>query len=93
MCKAFHITTRKSTTLLSQDISDLRVRYPHTHLNHLSCDEARNHFGGIISVVPLAVTCAKDAVERIEVTRAYRHMPVFKGDCAGEEGCETPDLL
>lgn len=55
-----------------QDVSDLRAKFPNDQVNHLSCDEAKNHFGGIVSLIPVAMDCARDAVERIESTRAYR---------------------
>uniref|UniRef100_A0A672KQA1 Sperm acrosome associated 9 n=1 Tax=Sinocyclocheilus grahami TaxID=75366 RepID=A0A672KQA1_SINGR len=29
--------------------------YPHNEINWLSCDEARNSYGGIVSVIPLAL--------------------------------------
>ncbi len=29
--------------------------YPHNEINRLSCDEARNFYGGIVSVIPLAL--------------------------------------
>nr|XP_009859697.1 sperm acrosome-associated protein 9 [Ciona intestinalis] len=57
-----------------QDISAVRVKFPFSHVNHLSCDEARNHFGGVVSVLPVAMGYARDAVERIEVIRAYRNL-------------------
>ncbi|CAK8673650.1 unnamed protein product [Clavelina lepadiformis] len=62
-----------------EDISEVRAKFPFHHVNHLSCDEARNHFGGIISLIPVAIECARNAVERIEVIRAYRHTPSREG--------------
>jgi len=56
----------------SHDFALLRAPYPFTQLNHLSCDEARNHFGGIISLIPVLIKCATDAFERIESKRALR---------------------
>ncbi|XP_066568754.1 sperm acrosome-associated protein 9 [Amia ocellicauda] len=43
-------------TLLSPstDIAGLRAHYPHDELNRLSCDEARNYYGGVVSLLPLA---------------------------------------
>ncbi|XP_065106301.1 sperm acrosome-associated protein 9 [Paramisgurnus dabryanus] len=37
------------------NISQLRAKYPHNEINRLSCDEARNFYGGIVSVIPLAL--------------------------------------
>lgn len=56
----------------SHQFTLLRAPYPFTQLNHLSCDEARNHFGGIISLIPILIQCARDAVDRIETKRALR---------------------
>ncbi|XP_002742203.1 sperm acrosome-associated protein 9-like [Saccoglossus kowalevskii] len=36
----------------SNDMSSLRVKYPHQEVNHLSCDEARNYYGGAVSLIP-----------------------------------------
>ncbi|KAJ8038979.1 Sperm acrosome-associated protein 9 [Holothuria leucospilota] len=36
----------------SYDFSGLRAKYPHTEVNHLSCEEARVLFGGCVSLVP-----------------------------------------
>uniref|UniRef100_H2ZP01 Uncharacterized protein n=1 Tax=Ciona savignyi TaxID=51511 RepID=H2ZP01_CIOSA len=55
-----------------QNISAVRAKFPYSHVNHLSCDEAQNHFGGIVSVLPVAMEYARETVERIEVIRAYR---------------------
>jgi len=61
-----------------QNISQLRVKFPNSQLNHLSVTESRLHFGGIISVLPTAMDCARDSVNRIESTRAYRR-PASRG--------------
>ncbi|XP_071802257.1 sperm acrosome-associated protein 9-like [Asterias amurensis] len=37
----------------NHDFSDLRAKYPHQEVNHLSCAEARVLFGGAVSLVPL----------------------------------------
>ncbi|XP_067294962.1 sperm acrosome-associated protein 9 [Pseudorasbora parva] len=39
----------------NSNISQLRAHYPHNEINRLSCDEARNFYGGIVSVIPLAL--------------------------------------
>ena len=62
----------------SQDFALLRAPYPFTQLNHLSCDEARNHFGGIISLIPVLIKCATDAFNRIESKRALRSSATTK---------------
>ncbi|KAK2912101.1 hypothetical protein Q8A67_004234 [Cirrhinus molitorella] len=39
----------------NSNISQLRAHYPHDEINRLSCDEARNFYGGIMSVIPMAL--------------------------------------
>ncbi|XP_071948010.1 sperm acrosome-associated protein 9-like [Antedon mediterranea] len=36
------------------DLSNLRAKYPHQEMNHLSCAEARVQYGGVVSLIPLA---------------------------------------
>ena len=62
----------QTVIIFLKDVTSLRATYPHDQLNHLSVDEKRNHFGGIVSVMPLAMDCARAALRRIEVTRVYR---------------------
>lgn len=78
-----------------QDISNIRARFPNDQVNHLSCDEAKNHFGGIVSLIPVAMDCAREVVDRIESTRAYRDGPSTPGSYCGRiihsRGDEKPD--
>lgn len=55
-------------TLLNptNDLSGLRAKYPHDVLNHLSCDEARNFYGGVVSIVPIILDNIHEAVLRLE---------------------------
>ncbi|NP_001038895.1 sperm acrosome-associated protein 9 [Danio rerio] len=39
----------------SSNISQQRAHYPHNVINRLSCDEARNFYGGIVSIIPLTL--------------------------------------
>jgi len=55
-----------------QDISNLRERHPWKQLNQLSCAESQVYFGGIVSVLPIAIDCAKSAYKRLRAIRAYR---------------------
>nr|XP_039255734.1 sperm acrosome-associated protein 9-like [Styela clava] len=71
--------TWKSVLEQRQDISHIRAKFPNDQVNHLSCDEAKNHFGGIVSVIPVAMDCAREVVERIEATRAYRAKSSSRG--------------
>ncbi|XP_015681339.1 sperm acrosome-associated protein 9 isoform X1 [Crotalus tigris] len=50
----------------SNDLSGLRAKYPHDVVNHLSCDEARNHYGGVVSLIPIILDCMKEWVAHTE---------------------------
>lgn len=41
-------------------------RYPHDVVNHLSCDEARNHYGGVVSLIPIVLDLMKEWVAHSE---------------------------
>ncbi|XP_019494645.1 PREDICTED: sperm acrosome-associated protein 9 isoform X1 [Hipposideros armiger] len=58
----------KCKTLVSQsnDLSSLRAKYPHDVVNHLSCDEARNHYGGVVSLIPIILDLMKEWVAHSE---------------------------
>ncbi|XP_008047707.1 sperm acrosome-associated protein 9 isoform X1 [Carlito syrichta] len=58
----------KCKTLVSQsnDLSSLRAKYPHDVVNHLSCDEARNHYGGVVSLIPIIIDLMKEWVAHSE---------------------------
>lgn len=47
------MVTRSSRVILNS--SFFLHSYPHNEINRLSCDEARNFYGGIVSVIPLAL--------------------------------------
>ncbi|XP_056395474.1 sperm acrosome-associated protein 9 [Hyla sarda] len=47
------------------DLTELRAKYPHDALNHLSCDEALNFYGGIISLIPVVLANVREAVSRL----------------------------
>ncbi|MBN3319421.1 SACA9 protein, partial [Atractosteus spatula] len=46
----------------TSDLSALRAKYPHDEVNHLSCDEARNYYGGVVSLIPVAMDLACQCV-------------------------------
>ncbi|XP_053138064.1 sperm acrosome-associated protein 9 isoform X2 [Hemicordylus capensis] len=50
----------------SNDLSSIRAKYPHDVVNHLSCDEARNHYGGVVSLIPMVLDCMKEWVAHSE---------------------------
>uniref|UniRef100_A0A8C6QSJ2 Sperm acrosome associated 9 n=1 Tax=Nannospalax galili TaxID=1026970 RepID=A0A8C6QSJ2_NANGA len=58
----------KCKTLVSQsnDLSSLRAKYPHDMVNHLSCDEARNHYGGVVSLIPIALDLMEEWIAHSE---------------------------
>ncbi|XP_044124472.1 sperm acrosome-associated protein 9 [Bufo gargarizans] len=60
--------TEETLTLLSptNDLSGLRAKYPHDAINHLSCDEARNFYGGVVSLIPIVLDNIREAVARME---------------------------
>lgn len=37
-------------------------RYPHDELNHLSYNEARNYYGGVVSVIPVSLDLLKKTI-------------------------------
>lgn len=41
-------------------------RYPHDVVNHLSCNEARNHYGGVVSLIPIVLDLMKEWVAHSE---------------------------
>ncbi|XP_066110709.1 sperm acrosome-associated protein 9 isoform X2 [Saccopteryx bilineata] len=56
----------KALVSQSNDLSVLRATYPHDVVNHLSCDEARNHYGGVVSLIPLVLDLMKEWVAHSE---------------------------
>ncbi|NXJ61755.1 SACA9 protein, partial [Rostratula benghalensis] len=50
----------------SNDLSAIRAKYPHDVVNHLSCDEAKNHYGGVVSLIPIVLDCMKEWVAHTE---------------------------
>ncbi|NXV12181.1 SACA9 protein, partial [Cepphus grylle] len=50
----------------SNDLSAIRAKYPHDVVNHLSCDEAKNHYGGVVSLIPIVLDGMKEWVAHTE---------------------------
>ncbi|NXT01395.1 SACA9 protein, partial [Jacana jacana] len=50
----------------SNDLSAIRAKYPHDVVNHLSCDEAKNRYGGVVSLIPIVLDCMKEWVAHTE---------------------------
>ncbi|XP_074871566.1 sperm acrosome-associated protein 9 isoform X2 [Carettochelys insculpta] len=58
----------------SNDLSTIRAKYPHDVVNHLSCDEAKNHYGGVVSLIPIVLDCMKAWVAHSEkLPRNFLH--------------------
>lgn len=51
-------------------------RYPHDVVNHLSCDEARNHYGGVVSLIPIILDLMREWIAHSEKLprRALQHV-------------------
>ncbi|XP_075041421.1 sperm acrosome-associated protein 9-like [Mixophyes fleayi] len=58
----------ETIALLSRtnDLSALRAQYPHDVVNHLSCDEAKNFYGGVVSLLPITLDNIQEALYRME---------------------------
>ncbi|XP_010131889.1 PREDICTED: uncharacterized protein C9orf9 homolog, partial [Buceros rhinoceros silvestris] len=50
----------------SHDLSTIRAKYPHDTVNRLSCNEAKNHYGGVVSLIPIVLDCMKEWVAHVE---------------------------
>lgn len=44
----------------------LSHRYPHDTVNRLSCNEAKNHYGGVVSLIPIVLDYMKEWVAHVE---------------------------
>lgn len=76
----------KCKTLVSQsnDLSILRAKYPHDVVNHLSCDEARNHYGGVVSLIPIVLDLMKEWIAHSEKLprKVLQHVSEILGNLA-----------
>ncbi|NXH10451.1 SACA9 protein, partial [Bucco capensis] len=69
----------------SNDLSTIRARYPHDVVNHLSCDEARNHYGGVVSLLPIVLDCLKDWIAHVEKLPRHKLYSVSAASAASEQ--------
>ncbi|NXE93946.1 SACA9 protein, partial [Menura novaehollandiae] len=53
----------------SNDLTDIRATYPHGVVNYLSLDEARNRYGGVVSLIPIVIDHLREWV-----THTKRHV-------------------
>ncbi|XP_026787330.3 sperm acrosome-associated protein 9 [Pangasianodon hypophthalmus] len=53
--------------VLSPDcnFSQFQAHYPHDEVNRLSCNEARNYYGGVVSVIPLTLDLLRMAISEL----------------------------
>ncbi|XP_009997277.1 PREDICTED: uncharacterized protein C9orf9 homolog [Chaetura pelagica] len=77
----------------SNDLSPLRARYPHDVVNHLSCEEARNRYGGVVSLIPIVLDCVKEWVTHMEKLTWHKLRNVSGGSGASDKGApqDAPD--
>ncbi|XP_069729368.1 sperm acrosome-associated protein 9 isoform X2 [Phaenicophaeus curvirostris] len=50
----------------SNDLSAIRAKYPHDVVNHLSCHEAKHHYGGVVSLIPIVLDYMKEWLDHTE---------------------------
>ncbi|XP_054705012.1 sperm acrosome-associated protein 9 isoform X2 [Grus americana] len=76
----------------SNDLSAIRARYPHDVVNHLSCDEAKNHYGGVVSLIPIVLDCVKEWVTHTEKLPWHTLHNVSGGSAVSEKAgiSQTP---
>uniref|UniRef100_A0A8C4X807 Sperm acrosome associated 9 n=1 Tax=Erpetoichthys calabaricus TaxID=27687 RepID=A0A8C4X807_ERPCA len=55
----------------NNDLSRLRARYPHDEVNRLSCDEARNYYGGVVSLIPIILDHLQQGLLSLIYMKAY----------------------
>ncbi|MGH0153920.1 UNVERIFIED_CONTAM: hypothetical protein FKN15_061899 [Acipenser sinensis] len=53
------------------------ARYPHDEVNHLSCNEARNYYGGVVSLIPVVLDLLQQGVTSSQ--RAQRKLAAEQG--------------
>ncbi|NWV31111.1 SACA9 protein, partial [Grantiella picta] len=44
----------------SNDLTGVRATYPHGVVNYLSLDEAKNRYGGVVSLIPVVIDTMRD---------------------------------
>ncbi|XP_062815266.1 sperm acrosome-associated protein 9 isoform X1 [Anolis carolinensis] len=76
----------------SNDLSAVRAKYPHDVVNHLSCDEARNHYGGVVSLIPVVLDCMKEWVAHSEKLPRHMMQSVSSRRAAVYQQPELPNL-
>lgn len=77
----------------SNDLSSIRAKYPHDVVNHLSCNEAKNHFGGVVSLIPIVLDCIKEWITHTEKLSREVLQNVSGGNATSEKSApqSAPD--
>ncbi|XP_018773218.2 sperm acrosome-associated protein 9 [Serinus canaria] len=55
----------------SNDLTALRATYPHGVVNHLSLEEARHRYGGVVSVLPIVLDSMREWVTHSKLKVLY----------------------
>ncbi|NWV59256.1 SACA9 protein, partial [Malurus elegans] len=69
----------------SNDLTNVRATYPHGVVNYLSLDEARNRYGGVVSLIPVVLDTM---TEWITYTKRHLLYTVSRGRAMSKK--ETP---
>ncbi|XP_069465417.1 sperm acrosome-associated protein 9 isoform X2 [Ambystoma mexicanum] len=60
----------KTLLSLQNDLTCIRARFPHDEVNHLSINESKNFYGGIVSIIPLVLDNLKLGIATLEKPKA-----------------------
>ncbi|NWX17358.1 SACA9 protein, partial [Aegotheles bennettii] len=69
----------------SNDLSAIRAKYPHDTVNHLSCEEAKNLYGGVVSLIPIVLDCIKEWIAHTEKLPSHGLYNVSGGSALSEK--------
>ncbi|NWH73200.1 SACA9 protein, partial [Piaya cayana] len=56
----------------SNDLSAIRAKYPHDVVNRLSYDEAKHHYGGVVSLIPIVLDYMKEWLDHTKKLPRHR---------------------
>ncbi|XP_078502294.1 sperm acrosome-associated protein 9 isoform X2 [Lissotriton helveticus] len=84
----------KTLLSLQNDLTCIRARFPHDEVNHLSVDEAKNWYGGIVSLIPTVVDNLKRAIATLEKPKPTAHLErSSNGTCPVPKKADTPEFM
>ncbi|TSV94909.1 Sperm acrosome-associated protein 9 [Bagarius yarrelli] len=72
------------------DFSRFQAHYPHDMVNRLSCNEARNYYGGVVSVIPMTLDLLKIAISDLIQASKETYPPM---DFSAPQMTTTADSL